>query len=42
MPRPLGDAAGERLELPAYYEDFGEHYERATEFWKLEVEQVYA
>src|SRR5258707_9100582 len=42
MPRPLDGAVGERLELPAYYADFREHYDRAKEFWKLERGQVYA
>lgn len=42
MPRPLGDATGERLELPAYYADFQEHFARAREFWKLERGQTFA
>lgn len=42
MPRPLGSAVGERLELSAYYTDFLKRYERASEFWKLEVGQVFA
>lgn len=42
MPRPLDEAVGERLELPAYYADFQERYERAKEFWKLERGQVFA
>lgn len=35
-------SAGERLELPAYYDDFAERFGRATEFWKLERGQVFA
>jgi hypothetical protein len=42
MPRPLGDAVSERLELPRYYTDFGADFSRAREFWKLERGQVYA
>src|ERR1700733_8819463 len=42
MPRPLGDAVGERLELPEYYADFQKNFVRAREFWKLERGQVYA
>jgi hypothetical protein len=42
MPRPLGGAAGERMELPAYYADFQRDYARAREFWKLERGQVFA
>jgi len=42
MPRPLGDAEGERLELPEYYADFPRHFRHAREFWKLERGQVYA
>jgi hypothetical protein len=42
MPRPLGDAAGERMALPAYYADFQRHFARAREFWKLERGQVFA
>jgi hypothetical protein len=42
MPRPLGDAAGERLELPDYYGDFQRNFRRAREFWKLERGQVFA
>jgi hypothetical protein len=42
MPRPLGDAVGERLELPEYYADFQKNFARSREFWKLERGQVYA
>ena len=42
MTRPLGDAAGERLELPEYYADFQRNFRRAREFWKLERGQVFA
>lgn len=42
MPRPLGDADGERLELPEYYADFEDNFRHAREFWKLERGQVYA
>ncbi|MCW2929720.1 MAG: hypothetical protein JWM19_682 [Actinomycetia bacterium] len=42
MPRPLDGVVGERLGLPAYYADFLENYERASEFWKLERGQAYA
>lgn len=42
MPRPLGDAVGERLELPAYYADFQRQFRHAKAFWKLEREQVFA
>ena len=42
MTRPIGDAAGERLELPAYYADFQRNFRRAREFWKLERGQVFA
>lgn len=35
-------SAGERLELPDYYADFSERFERAKEFWKLERGQVFA
>ena len=38
----LDGAVGERLELPAYYEDFRERFGRAREFWKLERGQVFA
>lgn len=41
MPRLLDGATGERLELAAYREDFAERYEQASEFWKLEVGQVF-
>jgi hypothetical protein len=42
MPRLLSPAAGEHMELPAYYADFLENYSRTHEFWKLERGQVYA
>jgi hypothetical protein len=42
MPRPLDDAAGERLELHDYYADFQRNFRRAREFWKLERGQVFA
>jgi hypothetical protein len=42
MPRPLGDAIGERMELPAYYADFQWNRARIREFWKLERGQVFA
>lgn len=42
MPRPLGGAVGERMELDPYYEDFEQDYFRAREFWKLERGQDYA
>jgi hypothetical protein len=42
MPRPLGDAVGERLELPEYYADFRLSFGHAREFWKLERGQVFA
>jgi hypothetical protein len=42
MPRPLGDAVGERLELPEYYADFQDSFRRARAFWKLERGQVFA
>ena len=42
MPRPLDDAVGERMELPAYYADFQREFRHAKEFWKLEREQVFA
>ena len=42
MPRPLGDAVGERLELPEYYAGFRADFSSAREFWKLERGQVYA
>ena len=42
MPRPLGGAAGERMELDPYYEDFEREFTRAREFWKLERGQDYA
>lgn len=42
MPRPLGAALGERLDLPAYYADFQYNFAHAREFWKLERGQVFA
>lgn len=42
MLRPLDGAVGERLEMPECYADFAEHYERASEWRKLERGQVYA
>lgn len=42
MPRPLGNAAGERLALPAYYADFEQNFAHAREFWKLERGQTFA
>lgn len=42
MPRPLGSAVGECLDLPAYYADFRRHFVRARKFWKLERGQVFA
>lgn len=42
MPRPLGGAVGERMELDPYYEDFERAYVHAREFWKLERGQSYA
>lgn len=42
MPRPLGDAVGERLELTDYYADFQRNFRLAREFWKLERGQVFA
>lgn len=42
MPRPLGSAAGERMELDPYFADFGRDYASAREFWKLERGQSYA
>jgi hypothetical protein len=42
MPRPLGGAVGERMELPAYYADFQENFAHTREFWKLERGQVFA
>jgi hypothetical protein len=42
MPRPLGEAVGERLELPEYYADFQRNFRRTREFWKLERGQVFA
>jgi hypothetical protein len=42
MPRLLGDAVGERLELPALYDDSDRDLARAREFWKLERGQEFA
>jgi hypothetical protein len=42
MPRPLGGAVGERMELSAYYADFQYNFAHAREFWKLERGQVFA
>lgn len=42
MPRPLGNAVGERLELPALYDDSNRDLARAREFWKLERGQEFA
>jgi hypothetical protein len=42
MPRPLGDAVGERLEIREYYTDFARHFARSRQFWKLERGQAYA
>jgi hypothetical protein len=42
MPRPLGDAVGERMELPRYYADFRRNFRHAQKFWKLERGQVFA
>jgi hypothetical protein len=42
MSRPLGNAAGERMELADYYADFQQNYGKAREFWKLERGQVFA
>jgi hypothetical protein len=42
MPRPLGDAVGERLELREYYADFRRNFPHAREFWKLESGQSFA
>jgi hypothetical protein len=42
MPKPLDGAAGERMELPAYYADFRKHFVCAREFWKLERGQAFA
>jgi hypothetical protein len=42
MPRPLGDAIGDRLDRPAYHADFHKHYAHASEFWKLERAQAFA
>lgn len=42
MSRPLGSAAGQRMELDPYYADFERDYVSAREFWKLERGQSYA
>jgi hypothetical protein len=42
MRRPLGDAVGERLELPEYYADFQNDFRCARTFWKLERGQTFA
>lgn len=42
MPRPLDDAAGERMELPEYFADFQDAFGRTREFWKLERGQTFA
>jgi len=42
MSRLLGDAVGERLELPEYYADFAQGFAGAREFWKLERGQTFA
>jgi hypothetical protein len=42
MSRPLGEAVGERLELPEYYPDFQRNFRRARTFWKLERGQTFA
>jgi hypothetical protein len=42
MPKPLGDAVGERLELPEYYADFQHNFRHVRKFWKLERGQVFA
>src|ERR1700722_12736027 len=42
MPRPLGDAVGERLELREYYADFRRNFPHAREFWKRESGQSFA
>lgn len=42
MPRPLGDADGERLEPLEYRAAFRRSFRQAREFWKLERGQVYA
>ena len=42
MPRPLGDAVSERLELSEYYADFQRNFRRTCAFWKLERGQVFA
>jgi hypothetical protein len=42
MPRPLGAAVGERLELPAFLHDCDRDIARAREYWKLERGQEFA
>ncbi|MGH3246665.1 MAG: DUF6879 family protein [Trebonia sp.] len=42
MPRPLGAAVGERLELPVLYADSDKDFAHAREFWKLERGQAFA
>jgi hypothetical protein len=42
MPRPLGAAVGERLELAALYADSDKDFAHAREFWKLERGQAFA
>lgn len=42
MPSPLGDAVGERLELPAFHESSDRDLTRAREFWKLERGEEFA
>lgn len=42
MPRPLGDAVGERLELPALYAESDKDFAHTREFWKLERGQDFA
>jgi hypothetical protein len=42
MPRPLGDAIGERLELPAFHDSSDRDLARAREFWKLERGEEFA
>jgi len=42
MPRPLGEAVGERLELREYYADFEENFAYTREFLKLERGQTFA
>jgi hypothetical protein len=42
MPSPLGNAVGERLELPAFFDASDRDIARAREFWKLERSQSFA